>query len=164
MMQMSVCSSHEIMASEDYKLVTWTTFLIILWCLLDTVTSYKPLSLYGYEWTFSTQLTQTKVKQVLIYKKVSYDKNFIPLHNIGSAVCTCVFTWNKWPPKKPSYRDWRQKISWHRLHTPSSRTLSPHAKKLSLTSFGMAWLAFFQTVSILSLHDHALNMLIHAVA
>lgn len=42
MMQMSVCSSHEIMASEDYKLVTWTTFLIILWCLLDTVTSYKP--------------------------------------------------------------------------------------------------------------------------
>lgn len=101
----------------------------------------QAISLYGYEWTFSTQLTQTKVKQVLIYKKVSYDKNFIPLHNIGSAVCTCVFTWNKWPPKKPSYQDWRQKISWHRLHTPSSRTLSPHvALPKSCHSRALGWL------------------------
>lgn len=119
MTQMSVCSSHEIMASEDYKLVTWTTFLIILWCLLDTVTSYKPLSLYGYEWTFSTQLTQTKVKQVLIYKKVSYDKNFIPLHNIGSAVCTCVFTRNKWPQKNlPTETEGRKFLGIDYTHRP----------------------------------------------
>ncbi len=43
-------------------------------------------------------------------------------------------------------------------------TTCSFANKLPLTSFGIAWLAFFQNVGILFLHDHTLNMPIHAVA